>query len=61
MKEKFKMLSEEIVRVRWMWFLFEALIAYGERGWIRDLWRRFSFGTRDQPWSLKSFCVAEFY
>ena len=28
---------------------------------IHDLQRRFSFGTRDQAWSLKSFCVAEFY
>ena len=27
--------------------------------WIHDLQRRFSFGTRDQAWSLKSFCVAE--
>ena len=27
---------------------------------ILDLKRRFSFGTRDQAWSLKSFCVAEF-
>ena len=61
MKEKFKMLSEEIVRVRWRWFLFEALIAYGEPGQICDLWRRFSFGTRDEAWSLKSFYVAEFY
>ena len=25
-----------------------ALIAYGEQCWIRDLQRRFSFGTRDQ-------------
>ena len=38
------------------------LIAYGERCWICDLWRRrFSFRTRVQAWSLKSFCVAEFY
>ena len=35
-----------------------VLIAYGERCRIRDLWRRFSFGTRDQAWSLKRFCVA---
>ena len=37
------------------------MIAYGELCWIRDLWRRFSFETRDQAWSLKSLCVAEFY
>ena len=38
------------------------VIAYGEQCWIFDLWRRrFSFWTRDQPWSLKRFCVAEFY
>ena len=38
------------------------VIAYGKRCPIRDLQRRrFSFGTRDQAWSLKSFCVAEFY
>ena len=37
-------------------------IAYGEQCQIGDLWRRrFGFGTRDQAWSLKSFCVAEFY
>ena len=28
---------------------------------ILDLWRSFSFQTRDQPWSFRSFCVAEFY
>ena len=39
-----------------------VLIAYGEQCQIIDLWRRrFSFGTRNQAWSLKSFCVAEFY
>ena len=38
------------------------VITYGERCQICDLQkRRFSFGTRDQAWSLKSFCVAEFY
>ena len=38
------------------------------RGWeltvqcqIHDLQRRPSCGTRDQAWSLKSFCIAEFY
>ena len=37
-----------------------TLIAYSEHCWICDL-QRFSFMTRDQAWSLKSFCVAEFY
>ena len=38
------------------------MIAYGECCWICDLRRRrFNFGTRDQAWSHKSFCVAEFY
>ena len=37
------------------------VIAYGEQCPIRDLRRRFNFGTREQAWSLKSFCVAEFY
>ena len=38
------------------------MIAYSERCWICDLRRRrFSFGTRDQAWSLKSFCIAKFY
>ena len=37
------------------------MIAYGEQCKICDRWRRFSFGTRDQAWSLKSFCIAEFY
>jgi len=37
-----------------------VVVAYGERCQIRDL-QRFSFGTRDQAWSPKSFCVAEFY
>ena len=36
-------------------------IAYGERCQVRDLQRSFSFRTRNQAWSLKSFCVAEFY
>ena len=39
----------------------QVMIAYSERCGIRDLRRRFSFGTRDQAWSLKNFCVAEFY
>ena len=42
-------------------FLGEVVIAYGEWCWIHDLQRRFSFGNRDQAWSLKSFWVAEFY
>ena len=34
----------------------EVVIAYCEQ------WRRrFSFGTRDRAWSLKRFCIAEFY
>ena len=33
------------------------MIAYGEQCWIHKLWRRFSSRTRDQAWSLKSFCV----
>ena len=38
------------------------MLAYSDRYQIHDLQRRrFSFGTRDQAWSLKSFCVAEFY
>ena len=37
------------------------MIAYGEQCRIRDVWRRFSVSTRDQAWSLKSFCVANFY
>ena len=37
------------------------LVAHGDQCQIRDLWRRFSFRTRDQAWSLKSFCAAEFY
>ena len=41
--------------------LLSLLIAYGERCRICDLWRRFNFGTRDQAWSLKNFCAAEFY
>ena len=38
------------------------IIAYSEQCQIPDLQkRRFSFGTRDQAWSLKSFHVAECY
>ena len=44
--------------VRWVGDAIQ-LIAYGEQCWICDL-RRFNFGTRDQVWSLKSFCIAEF-
>ena len=36
------------------------MIAYSNRCQICDLRRRFSFGTRDQAWSLKSIYVAEF-
>ena len=46
----------------WCWTLFSSaywlLIGYGERCQIPDLQRRFSFGTREQAWSLESFCVA---
>ena len=39
-----------------------VVIAYGEWYWICDLQsRRFSSGTRNQAWSLNSFCAAEFY
>ena len=38
------------------------VIAYGEQCLMCDLRRRrYRFGTRDQAWSVKSFCVAEFY
>ena len=33
----------------------------GEQCWIHDLQRGFSWGTRNQAWSLKRVCVAEFY
>ena len=40
------------------WFQLVILVAYSEWCQICDLWRRrFSFGTRDQSWSPKSFCV----
>ena len=42
--------------------IYTPLIAYSEGSQIRDLQRRkFSFGTRDQAGSLKSFCAAKFY
>ena len=37
------------------------MIDYREQCRIRDLQRRFNFGTRDQTRSLKSFCIAKFY
>ena len=37
------------------------MIAYGEWCKIHDIQRRFSFGIKDQAWSLKSFCEAEFF
>ena len=37
------------------------MIAYCEWCRILDLWRRFSFENRDQAYSFKSFCAAEFY
>ena len=37
------------------------VIAYSKWCWICDLRRRFSFGTKDQAWSLKNLCVSEFY
>ena len=42
-------------------FLDVLLIAYSEWCQIHDFGRRFSFQTRDQAWSLESFCVTEFY
>ena len=39
-----------------------GMIAYSEWCWIHHLQnRRFSFRTRDQAWSLTSFCIAKFY
>ena len=35
--------------------------SWGQPCGIRDLWRRFNLGTRDQAWLLKNFCVAKFY
>ena len=47
--------SMVLERVRHDW-----VIAYSER--CRICYRQgFNFGTRDQAWSLKSFCGAEFY
>ena len=43
------------------WRRRKRLIVYGECCQIPDLRRRFSFRIRDQAWSLKSFCVVEFY
>ena len=44
------------------WRSSVMLIAYDEQCQFGDLWgRKFSFGTRDQAWSLNSFCAAEFY
>ena len=37
---------------------WSVLIAYNEQCQIHDLWKIFSFRTRDQAWSLKSFCVS---
>ena len=37
------------------------IITYGEWCQICDFWRRFSFRTRSQAWSLNNFYVAEFY
>ena len=37
---------------------WSVLIAYSEQCRIRDLWKRLSFRTRDQAWSLKSFWVS---
>ena len=38
-----------------------VMIANGEWCQIRAIQRRFNFWTRDQAWSLKSLCTAEFY
>ena len=39
-----------------------GVVAYSEQCQICELQkRRFSFGTRDQAWSLKNLCVAGFY
>ena len=48
-----------------LWFISPTfrlmLIAYGEWCWIGDLRRRFSFGIRDQAWSLRAFVWQKFY
>ena len=43
--------------------MFEIVLASDSLWWKTlesDLQRKLSFGTRDQAWSLKSFCVADF-
>ena len=39
----------------------KILIAYGEQCQICDLRRRFSFGTKDQAWSLRAFVWQRLY
>ena len=39
----------------------KVLIAYGEQCQICDLQRRFSFGTKDQAWSLRAFVWQRLY
>ena len=48
--------NESVLHIRWP--KYWQLTVNGVRFLIQ---RRFSFGTRDQAWSLKSFCVTEFY
>ena len=46
----------------WRSWTAPNVILYGGQCQIHDLQRRwFSFRNRDQAWSLKSFCIAEFY
>ena len=46
----------------WRSWTAPNMIVYGKQCQIHDLQRRwFSFRIRDQAWSLKSFCIAEFY
>ena len=55
----------------WAWLYWRILVRYfvehtlDSLQWMESYsWspkRRFSFGTRNQAWSLKSFCVAVFY
>ena len=37
---------------------WSVLIAYSKQCQIHDLWKLFSFRTRDQAWSHKSFCIS---
>ena len=60
-KYKSRLIKRKTRSMIFFFFWSMILIAYSEPCRIHDLWRRFSFGTRDQAWSCRVFVWQKFY